>query len=246
MLAKLDSRVGFSLGMNGKLDKLVGTHLSLGEIFEICGIRHTAKYHVAHSLLANILNSYRDEADSCRVFVFDYGHKFNPALLKRFIQEASLTTDEEIECLFNMIDVANIAFWEELHLMLRRIMETVNEDRIWKCVGNGMEVTKTIIFITDIGSLLHDTSYLGIAGRLVQDQIFRCLDGLAKAGAFVFMVNYCVDKHPQFPLIPTLGANWRKCVTHRLFISRDLNDEKTHIALANDENERTHFVKFRI
>jgi hypothetical protein len=91
LMASRDPRIGFRTGFH-EIDELVGNSLRFGELFEICGTRHSAKLRVGHSILANILCAYVDEPDSIRIVVFNYSNQFSTELLVRLMRERAELT----------------------------------------------------------------------------------------------------------------------------------------------------------
>jgi hypothetical protein len=121
---------------------------------------------------------------------------------------------------------------------LHKLSTCVNEKRMWACHKTDGFMTRTIVFISDVGSILHNTAFMGINGHLIQDRVFSHLNTLARAGAFILMVNHCVDNYSSFPLKPTLGSNWRRLIPQRLVLSRDPINENIHIAAISDSSAR--------
>lgn len=100
LICDYDSRFKLATGFEG-IDEMIDGKLCVGEIFEICGDRHTAKYYVstyplnpyfnlwvAHAILANALIAYQNE-ESFRVVIVDAGKKFSTTLLEQIIRQRS-------------------------------------------------------------------------------------------------------------------------------------------------------------
>lgn len=106
LLAERNPKLTFRTGFE-EIDDLLGGSLQLGEIFEICSLRYTAKVYVtfnlwlnlsnfllfqlAHSILANALISYRDD-EEFRIIVFNCANQFNTDLLVKLLKDESKLT----------------------------------------------------------------------------------------------------------------------------------------------------------
>lgn len=64
----------------------------------------------------------------------------------------------------NNVLVRSIFELDDMVEQLKKLTQSVNEERVWKCFETGSRMFNTVIFISDIGSLLHHTAYLGVKG----------------------------------------------------------------------------------